>query len=52
MRKDFVMGLTGRLRKQFADSDRLEVEIKRNLRRLGYILNKKVAKSICLKDLK
>ena len=30
--------LTGQLREQFAESDRLEAEIKRNLRRIGYEL--------------
>lgn len=34
MRKDYAMGLTGQLRAQRAKSDRLEVEIKRNLGRI------------------
>ncbi|ERS06312.1 hypothetical protein Q673_18025 [Marinobacter sp. EN3] len=38
MRGNQAMGSTGQLREQFAESDRLEAEIKRNLGGLGYEL--------------
>jgi len=38
MKKDKVARLTGQLKIQFAESDRLEGEIKKNLAGLGYEL--------------